>query len=181
MIRRVLIVMVLLVAATTAVFIGVTTANAQAPLSEAQREQIRSNCTTIKSDISQLQASDALLRVNRGQVYESIRSKLMDPLNTRLDNNGLDERGLVVVTNRYDATLSDFRDNYQSYERQLTSALRIDCTVDPDGFHFAVENARVERVTLNRTVAQLHQLMDDYRNAVSDFRTNFARVSEENS
>ena len=181
MIRRLLSLGTLILTATLAVFFSVTVANAQGPLSESQREEIRTNCTTIKNDISQLQASDALLRVNRGQVYESIRSSLMETFNTRLSNNNLDTRGLSVVTNRYGAALDDFRTNYQTYERQLTAALRIDCTEDPDGFHFAVENARTERATLNRTVARLHQVMDDYRNAVGDFRTNFARVAGEDS
>lgn len=179
--RRSLIVSALLMTATMAVFLSVSAVQAQGPLSDTQREQIRTNCTTIKSDISQLQASDALLRVNRGQVYESIRARLMDTFNARLSSNGLDARGLTVVTNRYDAALKDFRTNYQTYERQLTSALRIDCTEDPDGFHFAVENARIERAVLNRTVLRLHQVMDDYRNAVSDFRTNFARTAGEDS
>ena len=177
--RRLALTTLMLAVVTASLFVGIQSARAEGPLTESQREQIRSNCTTIKSDMSQLQASDALLRVNRGQVYESIGSRLMDTFNARLSSNNLDVRGLTVVSNRYDAALTDFRTNYQTYERQLSSALRIDCTQDPDGFHIAVENARTQRATLNRTVGRLHQVMDDYRNAVTDFRTNFVRTQAE--
>lgn len=175
--KRLLSVGFFLAIALSVVFIGVQTTQAQAILTDEQREQIRSNCVSIKNTLNQLKVSDALLRVNRGQVYESMSGRLMDNFNARLGSKNLDNRGVVAVTVSYDATLNTFRSHYQDYERQLVSAIRIDCTEDPDAFHASVQSAREKRATLYEDVLRLHQLIDDYRNAASDFRLNFERVS----
>lgn len=154
---------------------------AQSALTDEQRERIRVNCVTIKNTLNQLKVSDALLRVNRGQMYESLSGKLMDNFNTRLSNNGLDAQGLVTVTNSYDTALNTFRSHYRDYESQLVTAIRVDCTKDPDGFHLAVENARTKRGIVHDDVRKLHALIDDYRSAVSDFKMNYDRVSREDN
>lgn len=174
---RVLLVALVLTIATAGVFIGVQQASAQATLTDAQREAIRTNCVSIKNTLNQLKVSDALLRVNRGQVYESMRSKLMDRFNGRLESKGLDNRGVGVVTGSYASALDAFRSNYVTYERQLASTIRIDCTQDPDSFRAALQLAREKRTIVHDDVNRLHALIDDYRNAAGDFRLNFERVS----
>lgn len=172
-----LLVGLLLVIAIVAVSVGVRSVSAQTVLTDEQRSLIRTNCVSIKSTINQLKVSDALLRVNRGQVYESMRSKLMDRFNGRLGSKDLDNRGVLVVTASYGTGLDDFRGNYVDYERQLAATLRIDCTEDPDSFHASLLQSREKRAIVNKDVMKLHQLIDDYRNAAGDFRLNFERVS----
>ncbi len=174
---RVLLVGLSLVIAIVALFVGIRSASAQTTLTDEQRSLIRTNCISIKNTINQLKVSDALLRVNRGQVYESMRSKLMDRFNARLASKDLDNRGVVVVTGSYNSALDDFRTHYVDYERQLTATIRIDCTQDPDSFHASILQAREKRAIVNQDVTRLHQLIDDYRNAAADFRLNFERVS----
>ena len=163
------------------VLLGMSAQTAQAqsaPLTADQIEHIRSNCTTIKSTLNQLHASDALLRVNRGQVYESMASKLMDPFNSRLSNNRLDAKATSVVTNSYRSALDTFRSDYKSYEEKLSSAIRIDCTSEPESFYTNIEQARVLRSKVHDDVIKLHRSIDDYRTAVGDFLLNFERLSE---
>lgn len=169
-----------IIAAFTVVLgLGVQTAHAQSTaLTDQQIEHIRSNCTTIKSTVNQLHASDALLRVNRGQVYESMASKLMDPFNSRLGNNRLDAKATLAVTSSYRTALGLFRSDYKDYEEKISSALRIDCTKQPEDFYLTVEQARVLRATMHEDVLKLHRYIDDYRTAVSDFQLNFERVAE---
>lgn len=160
---------------------GVTaqTARAQSTaLTAEQIENIRSNCTSIKSTLNQLHASDALLRVNRGQVYESLASKLMDPFNSRLSNNRLDAKATSAVTASYRTALNSFRSDYKSYEEKLSSAIRADCVNEPELFHGIVQQARVNRLKVHDDVIKLHRYIDDYRSAVSDFLLNYERVSE---
>ncbi len=178
---RILIVGLSLVIATAVLLVGIRSASAQTPLTDEQRSLIRTNCVSIKNTLNQLKVSDALLRVNRGQVYESMRSKLMDRFNSRLSSKSLDNRGVSVVTSNYASSLDTFRLNYVSYERQLTSAIRIDCTDDPDSFHASLLLAREKRAIVHQDINRLHQLIDDYRNAAGDFRLNFERVSGEGS
>lgn len=159
------------------VLFAVQQASAQTALTEEQRAAIRTNCVSIKNTLNQLKVSDALLRVNRGQVYESMRSKLMERFNDRLGSKSLDNRGVLVVTGNYASTLDTFRANYVEYERQLASTIRIDCTEDPDAFRASLQLAREKRTLVHDDVNRLHQLIDDYRNAAADFRLNFERVS----
>lgn len=153
-------------------------AQTPAPLTDEQRVRVVANCTTIKNTLTQLRASDALLRVNRGQAYETLSSRLMDTFNARLSSNGLDAKGMLSVTATYDANLAAFRTSYQSYERQLVTAIRIDCVKDPDGFHAAIADARTKRTAVHEQVLKLHQSIDDYTTVVNDFYVDYKRVAE---
>lgn len=171
----------LLTAAALAVLLGITaqTAHAQsAPLTADQIEHIKSNCTSIKSTLNQLHASDALLRVNRGQVYESMASKLMDPFNSRLSNNRFDSKATSVVTASYRTALDTFRTDYKNYEEKLSSAINIDCVKQPEAFYASTEEARILRAKVHDDVLKLYRYMDDYRSAVGDFLLNYERITE---
>lgn len=159
--------------------IGAQQAAAQSSplLTEEQQRQLQINCTTIKSSLSQLHASDALLRVNRGQIYESMKSRLMDRFNGRLTSNSLDAKGLISTTQDYQESLERFRSSYQSYERQLATLIRIDCVENPQDFYVTLQDTREKRTKVHETVTQLHELIDDYRSGVDDFRVNFERIS----
>jgi len=153
---------------------GVQAVNAQtAVLSEKQVELIRKNCQSAKSTLSQLHASDALLRVNRGQVYESLSTRLIEPFNSRLGNNGLDNKATNTVAMNYRTALDAFRSNYRLYEQELSAALKIDCHQSPVAFHESVERARERRKQVNNSVIRLHRVIDDYRLAVDDFMLNY--------
>lgn len=156
-------------------------AYAQSTLTDEQRDRIKANCLSIKNTLTQLRASDALLRINRGQVYEAMGTKLMDRFNARLGGNAFDARGLTTLTKGYDDRLALFRVHYEDYARQLGDVIKIDCTKDPDAFHLAVGNARTKRQVLHEDVLRLHTYIDDYRSSVNDFRTDFEQLSEDNS
>jgi len=136
-------------------------------------KRVSANCYTIKSSLNQLHVSDALLRVNRGQVYDSLSSKLMERFNTRLSNNGLDAKNLTATTKSYNNTLTSFRNDYQTYEEQLSAAIAIDCTKQPANFYIAVENARTKRSQVHNDVVALSHYIDEYSNDVNDFQKTF--------
>ena len=48
---------------------------------EAQLTKIQTECSSIKSHLKKLRSNDALMRVNLGQNYETISSRLMAKLN----------------------------------------------------------------------------------------------------
>lgn len=146
-------------------------------LTPDQVARVKANCVSIKNSLSQLHASDALLRVNRGQMYESMASKLMDNFNDRLSGNRLDNKAMATVTSSYRSALTTFRSDYIAYEQKMSEAIRIDCISQPNSFHTAVEEARALRKTVHDDVMRLHRLIDDYRSSVSGFLLNFERVS----
>ena len=149
-------------------------------LTDEQRARIVTNCTSMKNTLNQLKASDALLRVNRGQTYESLSNRLMGSFNARLSNNSLDAKGMLSVTKSYNVTLNTFRTAYTAYERQLVATIRIDCTKYPDEFHAATQDARTKRAAVHDQVTALHQQIDSYRTVVNDFYQDYKRISGSN-
>ena len=147
-------------------------------LSPEQVEKVKVNCVAIKTSLNQLHASDALLRVNRGQVYESMASKLMDSFNSRLASNRLDNKAMATVTSNYRSSLESFRTNYIQYEQKLAEAIHTDCETQPRTFYTFIEEARELRTKVHGDVLRLHKHLDDYRSSVSGFLVNYERVAQ---
>lgn len=147
-------------------------------LSPDQIEHVKTNCVSIKNGLTQLHASDALLRVNRGQVYEAMGTKLMDNFNERLSSNQLDNKAMMTVTGNYRSALNSFRLDYIAYEKKLSEAIRIDCVSQPNTFYATTQEARELRTKVHEDVLRLHRLIDDYRSSVGDFLLNYERVSQ---
>lgn len=168
----------ILAAGIVASLASVARAQSDTSLTDEQRERVVANCVVIKNSLAQLHASDALLRVNRGQVYESLANNLMEPFNDRLDSNSLDNAAMTTVTTQYRAALTTFRTDYIAYEQKLSEALKTDCASRPDQFHQAVLSARTLRATVHGDVQKLHRSIDDYGLSVGDFLLNYERVSQ---
>lgn len=132
-------------------------------MTEAHIERIRSYCVEAQTTLSQLHASDALLRVNRGRLYESISTKLMTPFNSRVVLNNMDSLGLPGITSRYDQELAGFRQNYQVYEEAMSRTLKIDCTKQPVAFYDSVAETRTKRQQTHQSIVKLHQTIQDYK------------------
>lgn len=147
----------------------VASADADGPMTEAHITRIRENCVEAQSSLSQIHASDALLRVNRGQLYESISTKLMAPLNSRIALNKLDGGTLESITLNYEKTLDDFRSDYQVYEQALSRVLNISCTDQPVSFYDGVRVSRDMRSKVHNDVLTLQAAIKKYRAAFEAF------------
>lgn len=152
-------------------------ASAESSSTEAQINRIKSNCVTVKNTLNQIHANDALLRFNRGQLYESMTTKLMTRFNSRVDSNNFDAKPLIAITNSYGTALANFRSDYISYEEQMSTALSVDCQKEPITFYDAIAKARTKRTQVHTDVVILHQKIDDYSAAFMTFSTNFKNIS----
>jgi hypothetical protein len=132
-------------------------------------DKIRSNCVFAKNTLIQLHASDALLRVNRGQIYESISTKLMDGFNGRVAKNKYNNKKFESVFNNYNHTLDAFRLDYIKYEGHLSVAISTDCLGQPTQFYDAVLVARTDRNQINADIIKLNQYIDQYQLAIEQF------------
>jgi hypothetical protein len=146
------------------------------PMTEAHITRIRANCVKAQSRLNQLHATDALLRVNRGQLYESISTKLMAPLNSRISLNRLPGVSLVATAATYENQLASFRRNYQQYEEAMSQTLKINCTNQPVAFYDSVNDTRAKRKKVHDATLALHQTIHDYK---KEFEI-FARQIERN-
>ena len=142
----------------------------ETPLTAEQIEQIRSNCVQTKNTLNRLHASDALLRVTMGQIYESISVKLMVGFNARVANNNLNASELVATASTFNSTLDIFRTDYIAYEEQLARAIAVDCTKQPVSFYDAVASARLRRSTVRQDVVSLNSYLDIYGTAVDKLK-----------
>lgn len=140
-------------------------------LSDVQLSQIKANCVSIKSTLNRIHANDGLVRVNQGQQYEIISTKLMAPLNSRIALNRLDGVALSQTTVDYNTQLDVFRDDYRRYEQSLSELLRFDCLQNPKGFYEKLIAVRKERSTVNTTTVQLKRYIDTYGTQFDTFRT----------
>lgn len=144
---------------------------ANAPLSDEHKQRIVAACTATRSSLSQLHRSDASMRVNRGQLYEYISTKLMARFNGRVALNRLDSTALVAATANYEKALATFRDTYQVYEEQLSGVLRTDCKGQPEAFYEGILSARQKRSDVAHAVAELQAALDSYYRAFMAFRS----------
>ncbi len=148
-------------------------ASAQTTLSDDQIKQITGTCLSTKNTLNQLHASDALLRVNRGQIYESIYTKLMSRFSQRVLNNKIDNTSLVSSVSQYNTALNTFRSDYIAYEEQLTKTINIDCSKSPVQFYEAVALSKTKRELVHGGIINLNQQINNFRLAVDQFKTTF--------
>jgi hypothetical protein len=132
-------------------------------LSDMQLARIRNNCVEAQSTLRQLRASDALLRVNRGQLYELISTKLMAPLNSRISLSKLDGVNLMSTSLGYDRTLNDFRSSYKAYDTAISRTIAIECMAHPEDFYQSLVIARNKRTVVHENVLKLQKAIQQYQ------------------
>lgn len=142
-------------------------------MTEAHIERIRANCVDAQSQLMQLHATDALLRVNRGQLYEQISTRLMSPFNSRVVLNKFDGTTLVSITSTYDQQLDEFRSDYQQYEEAMSALLRINCMDEPVTFYDGVADTRAKRQKVHESTVKLQQSIKAYQAEFDTFRKKF--------
>lgn len=143
------------------------------PMTEAHIERIRNHCVEAQSTLSQLHASDALLRVNRGQLYESLSVKLMAPFNSRVSLNRMDGTNLVTTATDYEKQLVDFREKYQAYEESMSKTLRMNCKNEPVSFYDSVADTREKRKAVHASTLTLHKTIKQYKADLKEFAEEF--------
>lgn len=144
-----------------------------APMTDAHIERIRANCVDAQATLFQLHASDAGLRVNRGQIYESISTKLMAPFNIRLVLNRIDAANLVTTAAQYERQLQAFRDQYQQYDIAMNAIIRMNCVKQPVAFYDGVVDARKKRQQTHEATVELQKTIKKYGDEVDALSKNF--------
>jgi hypothetical protein len=142
-------------------------------MDDAHIERIRTNCVDAQTKLTRLHTADALLRVNRGQLYEQILTKLMSPFNSRVALNNLNSAELVSIAATYQTQLMEFRSTYQQYEESLSEALKVNCTNQPVAFYDKVAIARDKRKKVHDSTSKLKQSIETYRSSFNAFRASF--------
>jgi len=131
-------------------------------LTPDQASSIIANCTPIKNRLDQLHVNDALLRVNRGQLYETVYSKLILQFNKRAQSNNYDISMLQMTTEKFSAQLENFRKDYRAYEQQLDETIKQGCSNGAQSFVDNIDTAREYRNKVYEDIKQLNSTLDEY-------------------
>ena len=146
----------------------ITLANIVVPAGAAPSDNvIRANCQSIQSVLSQIEKTDAALRINRGRIYNEVLD-LFYAMNSRLASNKISAPELVSITSDFDSQLADFRNDYNDYDDDLNELIVAECQDDPGDFYSQLISVRDERAKLNDEIASLDQLVDDYWTEFND-------------
>ncbi len=168
-----LVAMTVLVATTQVAAVARADDATQPMMTDVMLAHIRSTCSTVQANLNRLHASDALLRVNQGQVLLAISNRLMTPLNSRIAINQLDGGKMTSITSTYVAQFDAFSVAYQQYEEAMTRAMQTDCTKQPAAFYTALADARTKRVTVHDRMVDLRKSLTDYESEFTTFTANF--------
>ena len=146
----------------------ITLANIVVPAGAVPSDNvIRANCQSMQSVLSQIEKTDAALRINRGRIYNEVLD-LFYAMNSRLASNKISAPELVSITSDFDSQLADFRNDYNDYDDDLNELIVAECQDDPGDFYSQLISVRDERAKLNDEIASLDQLVDDYWTEFND-------------
>ncbi len=120
-------------------------------------------CQQVKTRLKQVKLSDAVTRVNYGQVYESLSVNVMAPTNLRLVANNLKPVELLTITDKYQKQVVQFRQHYLDYEEKISQVLDISCSPQPRQLIASLPELRQLRQQLNADTKILQQLAMDYQ------------------
>lgn len=170
MLNKILVVIFIFVAVVT---FSSTSSAQPADLTSEKRAIVVQTCVSAQTVLQKIQHNDAATRVNRGQAYATVISRLMTPLNTRSTSNGYNSSATLLTdtTKRYQQTLDNFKDHYKSYDNAVSSALKTKCKDKPEIFYGYIEDARRERQNVATDVATLSSLVGEYRVNVLKLRS----------
>ncbi len=147
-------------------------------LTDVQIAEIKTNCLSVQSTLERIHASDALARVNLGQQYETISTKLMAPMNSRIALNRLDGIELTKTTVEFNNELDRFRSMYQQYEQTILRATKINCSNQPVSFYDTVSLAREHRAEVRQSVDKMTVLTKQYGEQFDTFRAKTLEKTE---
>lgn len=143
-------------------------ASGEAESTEVIVSKIQHNCSDLKANLRQIHTNDALIRVNSGQIYNSIATKLMARLNSRLSINRLDGAVLIDTTSKFEKLRTNFATQYNNYDNTMADLLHIDCKKSPAEFYNKLQETRKLRSELAVTANQLAEYIATYRQGVVD-------------
>lgn len=148
---------------------GFALAEEQKTPTDFQIEKIKSECSNIKNHLKKVRSTDTLKRVNLGQNYETIANNLMDRLNIATISSKLNGSELVQIASDFNQNFTDFKENYQIYERELVKVLNFNCGKSQE-FYSELEKLRSLRAKLDQTTKTLSEISKKYLESVSKFK-----------
>jgi hypothetical protein len=132
-------------------------------------QNVAIDCLDVKFKLTKVHEEDGLQRVNAGQLYEAVSTKLMARLGSRIVQNRLDGAELIKKASEYEIALNNFRTDYRMYEVAMSSLIKSDCSTQPMIFYNSLQNVRDLRSKVNTDTKQLTRITKEYYDAFLNF------------
>lgn len=137
------------------------------------------DCLAVKFKLGEIHRQDKLLRVTLGQSYDTMSTKLMGRLNSRIVENKLDGSELIKIAADFEKTREKFRTDYTDYDSSLTALLKLDCQSQMQTYYVALQNTKALRSTVNDDIKTLNTHMQRYHDAFNEFRKTITTQEKE--
>ena len=134
---------------------------------------ISQNCSSIISQLKNVQRIDAKERVNLGVQYESLLSVLMTNLNLRLVKNNHINTELADQQSRFSATRDAFKQHYIEYSQSLETLIGINCREKPVVFYRQLEALRERRERVASDVRELNAQILAHKETIMSIRRGY--------
>lgn len=148
------------------VVMSLAVAGSATALTDDQRQVIAGECGTIHQVLESLQKIDSKTRVKLGYYYETVLSKFMIPLNSRLVKNSISNSELINIQTEFKDAKQKFSDDFITYQKSLETLLGMNCNGDPDAFYEKIVSVRSERAAVRQDTVKLKNLIVKHREAV---------------
>lgn len=135
-------------------------------LSDEQKQVIAGECDTIHQILQALQKTDSKTRVKLGYAYETILSKYMIPLSSRLAKNSIANSEFVDIQSAFKETKQNFSDDFIVYQKNLESLVAFNCSENPDAFYDKLQTLRSDREKVRQDTLKLSNLIKKHQSAV---------------
>lgn len=147
---------------------------------DALFQNVTIDCLDVKFKLTSVHQEDGLNRVNSGQLYEAVSTKLMARLGSRIVENRLDGAELIKKASEYETALDNFRNHYQTYEVAMNALIKSDCSTQPVIFYNDLQRVRDLRAEVDTDTQQLTRITMEYYDAFLAFSERISQQKEDN-
>ena len=161
-----------LVSVLAAMYLVLVSSSPLLALEKSKEDVIRTNCRPVQSILNQLEKVDAALRINRGRLYNDVIN-LLYAMNARLANNHITAPKMVSTTSKIEQLVKQFREDYPTYDDNLTELIKMDCQKSPGLFYDRLVKFRQGRANLGHLVGKIDDLIREYSQQFNQFKDSY--------
>ncbi len=127
------------------------------------------SCRVAKANLTRVQHTDRLMRVDIARRFEAISSDYLQPFASRVVESQLDGVALSQTVLAFNGAKTEFVQYYSTYEKALDATIKADCVRDNQAYHAKLTNAREKRALVQQSYVTARQALIQYDADLTEF------------